>query len=161
MKRLVLALIAAVCACALLVPVASARPRTTVPVPNGTYGVLTPQNEYIIFKVKDRKVSGINFASQITCQASDAPMSEQRLFSAGPRAPRGQRVPRNGVLKLNWQEDGGGRYGNIHLELKFGVRDVADVSIIVPEAAGSAEFKESCDGGAFLRFRRGFEAPRF
>src|SRR5262245_15520192 len=98
MKRLMLALFAVVCACALLAPAAGSRPRTTVPVPNGTYGVLTPQNEYIVFKVKDRKVKDIAFAARIFCRASDATEDEVRLFSAGPRAPEGRRIPRNGIL---------------------------------------------------------------
>lgn len=159
MKRLLLALIAIACACALLVPAAGSRPRTTVVVPNGTYGVLTPQHEYIVFKVKDRKVRDIHFASKILCRASDATVDEQRLFSAGPGAPQGRRVPRNGILELTWQEDGGGRYGNIGLELKFGRRDVANIGIVVPETTAPDEFKESCDGVASLRFRRGFEWP--
>lgn len=161
MKRLLVALLAVVSAFALLAPAASAKPKVKrAVVPNGTYGVLAKGGELIVFTVKDRRVRRLNFSSQITCQASDATFSEQRLFSAGPQMPKNQLVPRNGVLKLDWQEDGGGRFGNISVQLKFGVRDIANISIIVPEdrfAAGPDDALESCDGGTTLHFRRGFE----
>lgn len=137
--------------------------RTTVPVPNGTYGVNGRGGAYIVFVVRDRRVSRLNFNIQITCQASDAPDTDQRFFGAGARAPQGRLIPRNGRLWLRWQERGDGRYGQIAVELKFGVRDVANISVIVPEEAGSSEFKEMCDGVGSLRFVRGYElsAPRY
>ena len=125
-------LLAALVAAVALAPTAGAR-RTTAVVPNGTYGVLGPRGEYVVFTVRDRKVRDLNFNIQITCQASDSPVSEQRFFSAGADAPRGRRIPDNGKLILNWQERGNGRLGQVHVELKFGVRDVANFAVIVPE----------------------------
>ncbi len=157
----VLALSAAVCLGA--AGDSSARPASqpTAVVPNGTYGVLGPRGEYVIFKVRNRKVRDLAFNIQITCQASDAPFSEQRFFSAGAEAPQGRTVPANGKLILNWQERGEGRLGRVHVELKFGVRDVANFAVIVPEErtpeTGPDDALESCDGVSALRFQRGFE----
>jgi hypothetical protein len=140
---------------------ASARPATTAVVPNGTYGVLGPRGEYVVFSVRNRKVRDLNFNIQITCQASDSPTSEQRFFSAGADAPQGRTIPANGKLILNWQERAGGRLGQVHVELKFGVRDVANFAVIVPEEPGPEpvpdEALESCDGVSAQRFHRGFE----
>ena len=146
---------------------ASARPaqQPTAVVPDGTYGVLGPRGEYVLFKVRNRKVRDLAFNIQITCQASDAPTSEQRFFSAGAEAPQGRTIPANGKLILNWQERGNGRLGQVHVELKFGVRDVANFGVIVPEErtpdTGPDDALESCDGVSALRFQRGFELPRF
>ena len=67
----------------------------------------------------------------------------------------------NGKLILNWQERGNGRLGQVHVELKFGVRDVANFAVIVPEEpcpeSVPDEALESCDGVSALRFHRGFE----
>lgn len=140
---------------------ASARPATTAVVPNGTYGVLGPRGEYVVFTVRNRKVRDLNFNIQITCQASDSPISEQRFFSGGADAPQGRTIPASGKLILNWQERAGGRLGQVHVELKFGVRDVANFAVIVPEEPGPeavpGEALESCDGVSAQRFHRGFE----
>jgi hypothetical protein len=154
------ALLVALIAAAALAPSASAR-RTTAVIPNGTYGVQGPRGEYVVFIVRDRKVRNLNFNIQITCQASDSPISEQRFFTAGLEAPQGRRIPNNGKLILNWQERGNGRLGQVHVELKFGVRDVANFGVIVPEEPSPEpvpdEALESCDGVSALRFHRGFE----
>ncbi len=153
-------LLVALTAVSALAAGASAR-RTTAVVPNGTYGALGPRGEYVVFTVRDRRVRNLEFNMQITCQASDSPTSEQRFFSAGARAPQGHVIPRNGKLTLNWRERGDGRLGQISVELKFGVRDVANFAVIVPEerTAGTPpdEALESCDGVSSLRFNRGFE----
>ena len=149
-------------ACLLAAGSSSARPAeraATAVIPNGTYGVLGARGEYVVFKVRNRKVRDLNFNMQITCQAPDSP-SEQRFFGAGASAPQGRTIPANGKLILNWQEDGGGRWGQVHVELKFGVRDVANFAVIVPEdrsGAGPEDARESCDGVGSLRFNRGFE----
>ena len=139
-------------------PGAAARPSTAV-IPNGSYGVLGARGEYVVFTVRNRRVRNLNFNIQISCQASDSPSSEQRFFGAGAEAPQGRKIPNNGKLILNWQERGDGRLGQVSAELKFGVRDVANISVIVPEERGGApeEALESCDGLSSLRFRRGFE----
>jgi hypothetical protein len=131
-------------------------------IPDGTYGVLGARGEYVVFTVRNRRVRDLNFNMQITCQASDEPTSEQRYFGAGARAPQGRRIPANGKLVLNWYERAEGRYGQVSTELKFGVRDVFNASVIVPEerfAAGPEDTLESCDGVSSLRFHRGFELP--
>jgi hypothetical protein len=154
------ALLVALVAAIALAPGAGARPTASAVVPNGTYGVQGPRGEYIVFVVRDRKVRNLNFNIQVTCQASDSPISEQRFFSGGSRAPQGRTIPASGKLILNWQEDGGGRWGQVHVELKFGVRDVANFGVIVPEdrsGAGPEDARESCDGVSSLRFKRGFE----
>jgi hypothetical protein len=160
LRTLAAALLIALVATVALVPSASAR-RTTAVVPNGTYGVLGPRGEYVVFIVRDRKVSSLNLNIQITCQASDSPISEQRFFSAGLEAPQDRRIPASGKLILNWQERGDGRLGQVHVELKFGVRDVANFGVIVPEEPSPepipGEALESCDGASALRFHRGFE----
>jgi len=142
---------------------ADARPASrTAVVPNGTYGVLGARGEYVVFTVRDRRVRDLNFNMQITCQASDEPNSEQRYFGAGAQAPQGRRIPANGKLVLNWYERAEGRYGQVSAEIKFGVRDVFNASVIVPEdraGLGPEDAAESCDGVSSLRFHRGFESP--
>jgi hypothetical protein len=155
----VTALLVVLIAVVALVPGAGARPAATAVVPDGTYGALGPRGEYVVFEVRNRKVRNLNFNMQITCQAPDSP-SEQRFFSGGPGAPQGRTIPANGKLILNWQEDGGGRYGQVHVEFKFGVRDVFNAAVIVPEdrsGAGPEDARESCDGVSSQRFHRGFE----
>ncbi|HEX5713710.1 MAG TPA: hypothetical protein VFX85_10390 [Solirubrobacterales bacterium] len=155
-------LVLGVVVCLLAAGDSSARPAHRAPtavIPNGTYGALSPRGEYVVFEVRNRKVRNLNFNMQITCQAPDSP-SEQRFFSGGARAPEGRTIPANGKLILNWQEDGGGRYGQVHVELKFGVRDIANFAVIVPEdrsGAGPEDARESCDGVSAQRFHRGFE----
>ena len=141
---------------------ADARTATGTVVPDGTYGGLeSGSGEYVLFKVRNRRVYKLAFNTRIFCQASDSPTTETRFFSA-VHAPQGKLIPRNGRLHLEWQEEGDGRYGNIGVTLKFGTRDFADLSVIVPESAGRAEAeeaKETCDGGGIVHFRRGFEVP--
>lgn len=144
-------------------PAASQRPTTAV-IPNGTYGAnKMARGEYVVFKVRNRRVRDLEFQTQITCQASDSPTSEQRFFSAGARAPQGRLIPANGKLELKWQERGEGRLGQIAVELKFGTRDVFNVAVIVPEErgpeTGPEDALESCDGATGFRFNRGFELP--
>jgi hypothetical protein len=160
---IVTAACAALIATVAFAPGAAARPTTAV-VPNGTYGALNAaRGEYVVFTVRNRRVRDLEFQIQITCQASDEPSSEQRFFTGGAVAPQGRVIPANGKLILNWQERGNGRLGNVNAELKFGVRDVANFAVIVPEEAGPEavpdEAKESCDGVGSLRFHRGFEVP--
>ena len=155
-----LVLVAAVAA---LAGGASARPATSV-VPDGSYGVYNAaRGEYVVFNVRNRRVRNLEFQTQITCQASDSPTSEQRFFSAGARAPQGRLIPANGKLLLNWQERAEGRFGQVAVELKFRVRDVANLAVIVPEERGPEsapeEALESCDGATGLRIHRGFELP--
>ncbi len=160
LRAVATALLVALVATTALAPSAGAR-RTTAVVPNGTYGVQGPRGEYVVFVVRDRKVRDLNFNIQVTCQASDSSISEQRFFTAGAEAPQGRRIPDSGKLILNWQERGNGRLGQVHVELKFGVRDVANFGVIVPEEPGPEpvpdEALESCDGVSSLRFHRGFE----
>jgi hypothetical protein len=153
--------------CASLVAVnadADARPAGTTGavVPDGTYGGLDrASGEYVLFKVRNRRVRDLAFNTKILCQASDSTATEPRFFSAA-HAPQGKLIPRNGRLHLEWQEQGDGRHGNIGVTLHFGTRDFADLSVIVPEERGQfevGEAKESCDGGGIVNFRRGFEVP--
>jgi hypothetical protein len=137
-----------------------ARPSTAV-VPNGTYGAFRPASgEYVVFKVRNRRVRDLAFQLQITCETPDTPGSEQRFFSSA-QAPNGRPVPANGKWTASWQERSEGRLGNVSAELKFGVRDVANFSVIVPEdpATAPGEAAESCNGVGSLRFHRGFELP--
>jgi len=143
-------------------PAEAARPAASAVVPNGTYGAYRPaRGEYVVFKVRDRRVRDLEFQIRVVCQASDEPTAEERFFTAGARAPQGRAVSANGKLILNWQEDGGGRWGRVHTELKFGARDIANFAVIVPEARGDGPDAtyESCDGVGSLRFNRGFELP--
>jgi hypothetical protein len=142
---------------------ADARPASTgTVVPDGTYGGLDRgSGEYVLFKVRNRRVRDLAFNTKILCQASDSTTAEPRFFSA-VHAPQGRTIPRNGRLHLEWQERGDGRQGNIGVTLHFGTRDFADLAVIVPEEPGSYEAneaKESCDGGGIVNFRRGFEVP--
>jgi hypothetical protein len=143
---------------------AAARPagNTGAVVPDGTYGGLDrASGEYVVFKVRNRRVRDLAFNTKILCQASDSPTSEPRFFTAA-HAPQGRLIPRNGRLHLEWQEQGDGRHGNIGVTLHFGTRDFADLSVIVPEEPGQyevGEAKESCSGGGIVNFRRGFEVP--
>jgi hypothetical protein len=137
-------------------------PSTGAVVPDGTYGGLDRgSGEYVLFRVRNRKVRNLAFNTKILGQASDSSTAEPRFFSA-VHAPQGRTIPRNGVLHLEWQEEGEGRQGNIGVTLHFGTRDFADLSVIVPETTSEAEVgeaKESCDGGGIVKFRRGFEVP--
>jgi hypothetical protein len=137
--------------------------RTTAVITDGTYGALSPRGEYVIFKVRNRRVRKLEFQIRISCETPDTPGSEERFFSAGAEAPQGRLVPANGKLVLEWQERGDGRLGNISAELKFGVHDVANFAVIVPEErgpeSGPEEALESCNGVGSLRVRRGFEVP--
>jgi hypothetical protein len=143
---------------------ADARPAGTTGavVPDGTYGGLDrASGEYVLFKVRNRRVRDLALNTKILCQASDSTSSEPRFFSAA-QAPQGKLIPRNGRLHLEWQERGDGRQGNIGVTLHFGTRDFADLGVIVPEEPGQVEVgeaKESCDGGGIVNFRRGFEVP--
>jgi hypothetical protein len=163
---LVAALGLGVCLAASGAPEADARPahQATAVIPNGTYGVNKPaRGEYVVFTVRNRRVRDLEFQIQIACQASDSPISEQRFFSAGARAPQAHLIASNGKLALSWEERGGGRLGEIDVALKFGARDVASIGVVVPEEEGPEsvpeEAKERCDGGSALNFRRGFELP--
>ena len=53
-----------------------------------------PRGEYVVFVVRDRQVRDLNFNIQITCQASDSAVTEQRFFTAGLDAPTGPPYPR-------------------------------------------------------------------
>lgn len=122
--------------------------------------LLGPRCEYVVFTVRNRRVRDLNFNMQITCQASDAPSSEQRYF--GAQAPQGRAIPANGKLVLNWNERAEGRYGQVSVEIKFGARDVFNAAVIVPEdrsGLGPEDAAESFDGVTSLRFHRGFELP--
>lgn len=139
---------------------ADARPRTTV-VPNGTYGAAKlARGEYVVFKVRNRRVYDLEAQFQITCETSDMPgLEEQRFFTIGD-TPEGHIVPANGRIFLRWRERGNGRLGNVTAELKFAT-DVANFSAIVPEdpSVAPGEGAESCNGVGSLRFRRGYEPP--
>lgn len=164
--RLVLAsTLAAVICLAAFGTAADARPgQTTAVVPNGTYGANYPASgEYVIFTVRNRRISNLDFQIKIACRASDSPVEEPRFFSAGA-APQPRLIPQNGRFHLEWEERSGGRLGRIGVNIRFGTRDVADISVLVPEEEGppaeAEEAKESCVGGSELRFRRGYEGPR-
>lgn len=140
---------------------ADARPRTTVVVPNGTYGAAKlARGEYVVFKVRNRRVYDVRFQFQITCETSDMPgVTEQRFFTAS-MTPEGHIIPANGRIFIQWRERGNGRLGNVTVELKFAT-DVANFSVIVPEdpSVAPGEGAESCNGVSSLRFRRGYEVP--
>lgn len=142
---------------------ADARPaQQTAVVPNGTYGAAKlARGEYVVFEVRNRRVRNLEFQIQITCEASDMPgVTEQRFFTSG-RAWENTPISSRGIVRMNWHERGNGRLGYLNAELKFGVRDVANFSVIVPEdpSVQPGEGAESCDGVGSLRFRRGFELP--
>ena len=160
-----LVLLLGVGVCLAIAGSSSARPSsTTAVIPDGSYGVNKPaRGEYVSFTVRNRRVRNLELQIQIICQASDSPTSEPRFFTAGAEAPEGRLVPNNGKLILNWRERGNGRLGQVHVELKFGVRDIANVGVIVPEEILPSDLPddahESCDGVGALRFHRGFELP--
>ncbi len=142
---------------------AGARPaQQTAVVPNGTYGAAKlARGEYVVFEVRNRRVRNLEFQIQITCEASDMPgATEQRFFTSG-RAWENTPISSRGIVRMNWHERGNGRLGYLNAELKFGVRDVANFSVIVPEdpSVEPGEGAESCDGVGSLRFHRGFELP--
>ena len=140
---------------------AAARPRSTVVVPNGTYGAAKlARGEYVVFKVRNRRVYDVKFQFQMTCETSDMPgVSEQRFFTAS-MTPQGHIIPANGRIFIQWRERGNGRLGNVTVELKFAT-DVANFSVIVPEdpSVAPGEGAESCNGVSSLRFNRGYELP--
>lgn len=140
-----------------------ARPaQQTAVVPNGTYGAAKlARGEYVIFEVRNRRVRDLEFQIQITCETSDMPgLTEQRFFTSG-RSWENTPISPGGIVRMNWHERGNGRLGYLNAELKFGVRDVANFSVIVPEDPSvlPGEGAESCNGVSSLRFHRGFELP--
>jgi hypothetical protein len=142
---------------------ADARPaQQTAVVPNGTYGAAKlARGEYVIFEVRNRRVRNLEFQIQITCETSDMPgITEQRFFTSG-RSWENTPISSRGIVRMNWHERGNGRLGYLNAELKFGVRDVANFSVIVPEdpSVEPGEGAESCNGVGSLRFHRGFELP--
>jgi hypothetical protein len=152
-------------ACLLAAGSSSARPADRAPtavVPNGTYGAAKlARGEYVVFEVRNRRVRNLEFQIQITCEASDMPgVTEQRFFTSG-RSWENTPISPGGIVRMNWHERGNGRLGYLNAELKFGVRDVANFSVIVPEDPSvlPGEAAESCNGVGSLRFRRGFELP--
>lgn len=144
-------------------PEADARPArdATAVVPDGTYGAAKlARGEYVVFKVRNHRVRDLKFQFQITCETPDTPGSEQRFFTSG-LAPQNHSIPPNGRVFMHWQERGNGRLGNVSAELKFGVRDVANFAVVVPEDPSTlpGEAAESCNGVSSLRFHRGYELP--
>ncbi len=142
---------------------ADARPaqRPTAVVLDGTYGAAKlARGEYVVFKVRNHRVRDLKFQFQITCETSDMPGTEQRFFTSG-LAPQNHIVPSSGKVFMHWWERGNGRRGYVSAELKFGARDVANFSVIVPEdpSVAPGEGAESCDGVGSLRFHRGYELP--
>jgi len=142
---------------------ADARPvqRPTAVVPDGLYGAnKAARGEYVLFEVHNHRIRNLEFQIQITCEASDMPGSEQRFFTSG-RSPQNWPISTSGKATMHWHERGNGRLGNVSAEIKFGVRDVANFAVIVPEdpSVQPGEGAESCDGVGSLRFRRGFELP--
>jgi hypothetical protein len=139
---------------------ADARPTTAV-VPDGRYGAAKlARGEYVLFEVHNHRIRNLEFQIQITCETSDMPGSEQRFFTSG-RSPQNWPISASGKAMMHWHERGNGRLGNVSAELKFGVRDVANFAVIVPEDPSvlPGEGAESCNGVGSLRFRRGYELP--
>lgn len=142
---------------------ADARPaQTTAVVPDSTYGAARmARGEYVVFEVRNRRIRNLEFQIQITCETSDMPgVTEQRFFTSG-RSPQNVPISSGGKARINWHERGNGRLGYLNAELKFGVRDVANFSVIVPEdpSVAPGEGAESCNGVGSLRFHRGYELP--
>jgi hypothetical protein len=140
-----------------------ARPaQPTAVIPNGTYGAAKmARGEYVVFEVRNRRIRNLEFQIQITCETSDMPgVTEQRFFTSG-RAWENTPISPGGIVRMNWHERGNGRLGYLNAELKFGVRDVANFSVIVPEdpSVAPGEGAESCNGVGSLRFHRGYELP--
>lgn len=140
---------------------ADARPATAV-VPNGSYGAARlARGEYVVFEVRNRRIRNLEFQIQITCETSDMPgITEQRFFTSG-RSWQNTPISPGGIVRMNWHERGNGRLGYLNAEIKFGVRDVANFSVIVPEdpSVAPGEGAESCNGVGSLRFQRGYELP--
>lgn len=146
---------------------ADARPgRPTAVIPNGYYGVnKAATGEYVVFRVRNRKISDLAFQIRISCRASDSLVEEPRFFSSSAM-PQPRLIPQNGRFHLEWEERGEGRVGRIGLTISFGTRDIADITVLAPEFLQDppiepGEARESCDGGSELHFRRGYEGPRF
>ncbi|HSS31873.1 MAG TPA: hypothetical protein VLL27_01170 [Solirubrobacterales bacterium] len=142
---------------------AQARPAsTTAVIPDGTYGAARlARGEYVVFEVRNRRIRNLEFQIQITCETSDMPgITEQRFFTSG-RSWENVPISPAGKARMNWHERGNGRLGYLNAEFKFGVRDVANFSVIVPEdpSVMPGEGAESCNGVGSLRFRRGYELP--
>jgi len=165
--RLVLAsTLAALLCLAAFSSAAGARPgQTTAVVPNGYYGVnKAASGEYLVFRVRNRKISDLSFQIRIACKASDSPVEEPRFFSSSAM-PQPRLIPQNGRFHLEWEERGEGRVGRIGLTITFGTRDIADITVNAPEFLQDPplepeEARESCDGSGILHFRRGYEGPR-
>jgi hypothetical protein len=143
---------------------ADARPAhsPTAVVPDGTYGAARlARGEYVVFEVRNRRIRNLEFQIQITCETSDMPgITEQRFFTSG-RSWQNVPISPAGKARMNWHERGNGRLGYLNAEIKFGARDVANFSVIVPEdpSVVPGEGAESCNGVGSLRFRRGYELP--
>ena len=148
--------------CAVCAPVTSARTpqHTGAVVPDGRYGQVVAPGEYLLFTVRHRRVYDLAYNALIECQASDAPSdadTQPRFFFAND-APDGHLISASGRLELSWWETSGDRRGHTAMQLHFGLRDRADVQIVVPQDAHAAgEASEACSGVRTLPFRRGYE----
>ena len=123
---------------------ADARPRRAgTVVPDGTYGGLDRgSGEYVSSKSATAASATSPSTPRSSARRATRRATEPRFFSAA-HAPQGKLIPRNGNLHLEWQERGDGRRGNIGVTLRFGTRDFADLSVIVPEEPGSVRRKRS------------------
>jgi hypothetical protein len=117
---------------------------------NGVYGKVRG-DDYVYFRVNDRRVSKLSFNMRISCFNSDTGETYDRYFSA--RNLSGGRVNDRGRWSENFTVVSDFRTGEVNAEINFRrPRPLASFAVIVPGRGGSFE---SCDGFMALRAVRG------
>lgn len=122
---------------------------------NGVYGKLRG-DDYVYFRVRDRRVSELSFNMRVSCFNSDTGETYDRYFTA--RNLAGGRANDRGLWRRDFTVVSDFRRGEVDAEINFRRRrPLASFAVIVPARGGSYE---SCDGFMALRVVRGSAGPR-
>ncbi len=135
------------------VALASARPRYVrpAPAPDGRYGKVAG-DEFIGFKVQNRKVTDFFFNLRMQCHDSESGEDFIRYFSG--HNIDGGRAARDGHWERNYTQTDGGREGSGLAEVSFTRNRGVFGSVSVVTTAGP-ESSEDCNGFLDLKMRRG------
>jgi hypothetical protein len=132
---------------------ASARPRYVrpAPAPDGRYGKVQG-DEFIGFRVQDRKVTDFFFNMRMQCHDSESGEDFIRYFDGHDIS--GGRATRDGSWKREYTQASGGREGSGLAEVAFTRSRGVSGSVSVVTTAGT-ESAEDCHGFIDFKMRRG------
>ena len=137
----------------LSVALASARSRSVRPAPalDGRYGKVEG-DEFIGFKVRDRKVTDFFFNLRMQCHNSDTGEDYERYFTGANID--GGRATFNGHWDRNYTQTDGGREGSGLAEVTF-TRNRGVFGAVSVVAPGGPESFETCHGFIDFKMKRG------